>query len=312
MHKFLWFIILSFFCSFGSGQTAEDYFKESIELQSKGMYDGSLKAINNSIALDSMNENYYDHKANILFFLKRYDDALNTYNLSLEKFPNSRLIHQSKGVFLGTINKSELAIQSLEKASKLAENDSVLYDIRVVIADNKRKLGKYDEAHKDLRDLYLEDSSSLAVLISLGNIEDELGNLEAALKYIDRNIELYPDFYAAYINKGFLLQRMEKYKESIKYFDKGIDFNDIANPYAYSNRSYSQLKLGKYKEALKDINYSIELFPLNSYAFRNRALIYLELDRKEDACRDLDEALKLDFTRYYGEEVEQLKLINCN
>ena len=104
---------------------------------------------------------------------------------------------------------------------------------------------------------------------------------------------------------------MGDYQTAIQFFNKVLEL-DPNEPLGYSNRAYNRYKLGQLDSSLTDINLSLRLYPGNSYAYRTRSLIYLSLKDNAKACADMEEALRLGFTKMYGDEVERLKKEHCH
>ncbi len=78
----------------------------------------------------------------------------------------------------------------------------------------------------------------------------DLGKYQEAIKCYDKVIELEPDDYAAYYNKGLALHDLGKYKEAIDCYDKAIEIKlDYAN--AYQNKGISLYCAGDESEAIK-------------------------------------------------------------
>lgn len=71
------------------------------------------------------------------------------------------------------------------------------------------------------------------------------------------------------------------------------------------------MKLEQLEAALTTINRSIELQPGNSYAYRNKGLILLEMKDTESACNAFQQAIQLNFTPQYGDEVSKLMEEHC-
>ncbi|MEM8889068.1 MAG: tetratricopeptide repeat protein [Bacteroidota bacterium] len=184
--------------------------------------------------------------------------------------------------------------------------------MRFLLQRGDTKSGKrdFEGAYEDYMIVFAFDSTDVFVLNNLGAMANELGKADDAIGYLQRIIDLDPEFSISYINMGYQYQLMERHEKALEYFNKAVEL-DPENPLALSNRSFSLLNTGQLKAAMKDIEKSLKIYPNNSYAYRNRAHIYLKQGKKDKACEDLITANNLGFTKMYGPEVRRLMITNC-
>ncbi|GEM_PF-347962 len=86
----------------------------------------------------------------------------------------------------------------------------------------------------------------------------ELGMLDDAFSYLNKGIEVEPDYATVYHNKGWLLNRLERHVEAIEYFNKALRL-EPDRAVTYENLGDSLARLGKYEEALKAYRMSVNL-----------------------------------------------------
>lgn len=116
----------------------------------------------------------------------------------------------------------------------------------------------------------------------------ELGNYAEALGTIKKNIELDPIFSDAYLNEGFVFEKLERYEEAESSYKKAIE----VEPH-YANAHYNLgillfYKLKKYEEAIEAFTNVIDLKP--SYvnlAYYKRANLNALLKNKDAMLADL-------------------------
>jgi tetratricopeptide (TPR) repeat protein len=94
---------------------------------------------------------------------------------------------------------------------------------------------------------------------------DKKRDHQLALSYYDKAIELNPQLYQAYCNRGLI---------------KGI--------YANSTNNF-------YKEALDDFSKAIELKPQEGEAYFQRGIIQSNHKNHTEGCKDLETAMKLGY-----------------
>jgi len=180
---------------------------------------------------------------------------------------------------------------------------------------------QYEKALQAANTAYSIDSTSTLLLAYLSMIQGVLGmdSLSDATFQSALAGASIDELLIFYNNQGFNFLTQENYTAAIPFFDKAIAlFTEEMNPLlqqplalSFNNRGYCLLQSGDPESAIKDIDYSLVLFPSNSYAYRNRAKVHLYLKDTPAACLDLQKALEFGFSNMYGSEVQELKEIHC-
>ncbi|GAB2839691.1 tetratricopeptide repeat protein [Ferruginibacter profundus] len=308
------FLLLTFFvalfCVHGTAQTKEAHYKKASELYDKADYSNCLKEVNAALRQDSTNSEYLFLKGNTLDRLEKYEEAFLTYSLLIKLYPKDAMALSQRGILLTSIQKPEYAIQDFTEALGFEKTDSVRLTLFINRGAAKINTRDFQGAYDDFFAAYQIDSLNIGVLNNLATVCDEVGKGDKTLYYLYRMIAIDSTFIGAYVNIGFKMQEMGDHKKAISFFDKALAL-DPKEPLSYSNRAFNKYKLGDLQGALNDINISIKLYPANSYAFRNRALILIAQKKQGDACKDIKEALRLGFTKMYGDEVEQMEVKYC-
>ncbi|WP_452603317.1 tetratricopeptide repeat protein [Pontimicrobium sp. MEBiC06410] len=310
MNKIIVSVLLMSFTSLWS-QNAEDYYKKAqFSFESKD-YKTALKQIDNAIAIDSSNVDFYFLKGSSYLELGEVLESYKVYSKAINKFPKNAALYNQRSTLLYYSKEYNAALKDISKAIEMEANDTLRNEYLINRGSIKGKKRDFTGSYKDLIKAYKFNPKHLGTLTNLGAVCDEIGKGDETLKYLLEAVAVDSTFYPVYNNIGFKYQEMGDHKKAIKYFNKVLKYN-IEDPFAYSNRSYNWLKLGDTEKAMEDINKSIELFSENSYAYRTRALIYIEMKAINKACEDIDTAIKKKFTVTYGDEVEKLKEEYCN
>lgn len=308
--KYLLVLFLCTITTILSAQTIDEHYNQASEALENEDYPAALQLIDQVLAKDQSNPDYFDIRAISLFYLKEYKAANNTYKAGLKLFPKEATLYNSRANMLLSLRQVELALKDYTKAIELAETDKLKIGFLSNRSGAKMHTRDFDGAYDDLMIAYELDSTNLATLTNLGVVCDETGRGNETLKYLIKVVEIDSLYFPAYINIGFKYQFMNKHEEAIPYFNKALEISPN-EPLGYSNRSFSYLKIGKTKAAMRDIDKSIKLYPGNSYAYKIRALIFIEEKKFKKACVDLEEALKQGYTRRYGDEVLELQKKHC-
>jgi tetratricopeptide (TPR) repeat protein len=106
-----------------------------------------------------------------------------------------------------------------------------------------------------------------------GLVLSDLGHYESALKFIDEALRLRPSFIEALIDRGNLLQNLDRPLEALASYDavlaKEPGRADILN-----NRSAVLLMLGRLPEAGTDLAKSLRIEPRLPQAWSNRGIFF--------------------------------------
>ena len=112
------------------------------------------------------------------------------------------------------------------------------------------------------------------------------------LSFYNRVIQLKPNFFGAYVNRGITKAATGRHEDAIEDFDKAIQLNpDMAE--AYSNRGNSKAELGREVAAIEDFDKAIQLNSDMAEPYSNRGIVKRRLGRHESAIEDFDKAIQL-------------------
>jgi tetratricopeptide (TPR) repeat protein len=295
--------------------------KAQITLSQKAKQYYESKDYKNAIKLydklvDSKEADYMDYyyRANTYMELKKYQAAYDDFTASINLAGNFAENYLLRGAILVNSELIQDAINDFNMAIKYAKNDTVKCLALISRAGAKLYTQNYKSAMKDCKDALSIDSVSTrsrGAYVNLSTCYGYLHENEKSVELLKRMYLLDSSDVSTIGNLGYELTGMERYSESLYYFDRALKLrpNDA---YVLSNKSYAYLKLGKTEEAYSLIQKSIKFKPGNSYAYRNLGLIYLKMKEKEKACEAFQTALKKGFNDIYGDEVQSLIKKHCN
>lgn len=150
-----------------------------------------------------------------------------------EKLVNEGIAYHDRGEYDAAIARYDLAL-GLDKDNllALAEKALTLYTTQ-----------KYDEAIACCQkaiEVHPGHENLESVYVAYGNCLDGLKRPQEAIAVYDSGIELFPNFYQLYFNKGVTLSSERKYDESILCFEKSVSLNP---KHASSHSAIAQLSL---------------------------------------------------------------------
>lgn len=201
------------------------------------------------------------------------EEAELLYREMLARFPaNKRLQHELREL-------SRPAIQNAPGA-----------DLEAILALYRQGRGA-EAADRAAVTLALFPHCEILANIS-GAIMASLGRHDEAIRLYDKAIELAPDFFEAYNNRGIALNDHGRSEEALQSFDMAIRLH-ADNLEAYLNRSIALRRLRRLDEALASADRSVKLGPKCAEAYNARGNTLLDLGRVDDALAEFDMATGL-------------------
>ncbi len=254
---------------------------------------------------------YYDEKSYSFYKLDEFQKAEESLTKGISIMSDSVSLYMRRGWLYQKERRFEKALADHTVALTKTKDSLLLAEIYAYKGASLLMLRDFENAYQTLLQALDYDPNSRTALNNIATICDEAGRPEETLVYLRKLIELDPKLPYAHLNIGFKLQSLGKHKKAIEFFNNAIELDSEA-AYAYSNRAFSKLHLGLLEAALIDVNKSLELDELNSYAYKIKALIFIEKKEFKKACKELNIASRLNYTKFYGDEVDDLIKEHCN
>lgn len=214
-------------------------------------YSGSVESSEYAIAIDPDDPESLLSKANGLYHLENFEEALVFFQRYNERMPDDEIGLMNQGMCLINLERYDEAITILHKAADLAPTDSVyLGDIFQELAFAYSEKNDKEKALEmlDMADLY--DSDKEQTLVVRGHILLSTGNVKDARKYFRQAVVMSNDpwqtllriFVSVYDN-SYIDAAYNLFKRYFRMVDE-----DYPNGYAYMALCCYDLK--KYDEFL--------------------------------------------------------------
>ena len=127
----------------------------------------------------------------ILREAERYEDAMAVYNEGLKEKPDSKGILYARAVVAEKLDRLDIVEQDLSAVIKLEpDNADALNALGYTLAD---RTDRYNEAYDYIKRAYDLKSQDNAILDSMGWVLYRLGKYTEAVKYLRKSLELVPD-----------------------------------------------------------------------------------------------------------------------
>ncbi|MCP4349388.1 MAG: tetratricopeptide repeat protein [Desulfobacterales bacterium] len=183
------------------------------------------------------------------------------------------------------IKRGEREKETLKKIEKLENIDRNTRDLP---PEKKKKIKRqYQKAYRELDAVEWDEKA--AELFKNGKFT----NPKKALFYINKAIELDPNWAVAYSHRGIAYASLGNYHRAIKELTKAIEL-DPNYTKARSNRGGYLIKIKKYDSAIKDLTNAINIDPTYAKSYTNRGAAYAKLGIFKLAINDLLEAINLE------------------
>ncbi len=313
MRILFWVLIISFTFSCGSEAVSVGEIEKAVEAFNEENYKQALlrldqvlkKAPNNAPALLLKGRSLFntgDKTAGIKFATKAIEAKKDFY-----KAYAYRAIMYSQG------QQFEEAQQDIEAALKGdPENLNYLSEYGVI----QQALGKHEKAVESFSKILKVDTRNESVFYFRGLSLEKLGRLDEAIDNFNAATLINPNVYDFRSSRGFTYLALKKYQDAFEDFNGCIilaqEANDVKQEaIAFNNRGFTLFKKGEVGKAFQDINHSLKLFDQNPYAYKNRGIVYIAQNQTKMACTDFQKALDLDYTKIYGNDVQELFDTNC-
>ncbi|MBR4152216.1 MAG: tetratricopeptide repeat protein [Selenomonadaceae bacterium] len=254
---------------------------QAFELLSKGIVDGVLPILKESLQLNETNASAYEKLGWFYREMKNYDESLQNYNKSLEINPDWIWNYAGLGRTYYEMKNYEQAIQNFSRFLMYNKNEEEIYQLRgecyqavgrtekaradlemskkVAAAKEKiqeaRKLceaGKYDEASPIASEALTLNQNNALVWETLGRIYNGKKEYDKSPFYYEKAIKLDPQLADAYIGLGRAYLDLKRYHDALKNFDKYIELNPDATAFIYQCRGECYQAVGEREKAHDD------------------------------------------------------------
>jgi tetratricopeptide (TPR) repeat protein len=116
------------------------------------------------------------------------------------------------------------------------------------------KLGKYEEAERDLTHFIQNATDKKAIATALfnrGMTYNFLNRLDEAIEDFDRSIDMDSTNPKIYFERGLSLLAKNRYEDALKDFSRILELG-VENEFIYSNRAYAHRMVGNYQLCIEE------------------------------------------------------------
>ena len=188
--------------------------------------------------------------------------------------------------------KTEQDKQNIQQKIKEIDKDA-LYIQKIYEGRKFFNKKNYTEALKFFDEAVNLNPNNYKGYFERGTTYQYIQNYEQSIIDLNKAIELNPNSAAAYNNRGETYRYLKKYNQAISDYNKALNLN-LNYDAAYNNRAIVMDDLKQYDAAIADYTKAIECSPNEALYYRNRAYTYDNMKNYDAAIIDLNKAIELD------------------
>ncbi len=153
--------------------------------------------------------------------------------------------------------------------------------------------GRYEEALKIVEHVLELNSLNSRAWWVKSLVLFGLSHLEKAITFVNKSLEIEPDFKGSRILKGAILYFMNHYEGAITYLDDKHLKIEQGDEKFWTMRGFAFYNLGRYEEAIEVFEKALEIEPNNWDVRLSHGLLLGILGRNEEAIASYDKALEI-------------------
>ncbi|WP_017660989.1 tetratricopeptide repeat protein [Baaleninema simplex] len=207
----------------------------------------------------------WNGRGNAFNHLERYEKAIESYDRALELEPNSVYGWTGRGIALWNNRGNTLIYLSKQPKKKITSLHDHVLEIQPNFHDSEnnqntqlKKAIHYEKIVKNDNLSLIKKTHDLCVWSKKEIDPYKFYEYEEVIKSYDKALEIQPNYYPAYMNKGFVLYQLGKHEEASNCFAEVAKIQDIQCVtemqylrYALNNQGY--LELAQYSYGFRPI-----------------------------------------------------------
>jgi tetratricopeptide (TPR) repeat protein len=232
------------------------------------------------------NENYFFDVIEFETIIDYYIESNNSIKafeaatLASEQHPNSVSIQLRKARVL--LDKGR-AVEALRLLKKLESIEPGNHEIYIAKGTAYGMLGDIQGAKKMFDySLTLDTEDIENILFAITSVLQNLNYYEHLIPYMEKLIDLEPEFKAHLYDMAYAYEKIEDYENSIKYYLMYLDEEPFSDS-AWYNLGIIYNKLESYEKAMEAYDYALAINSQNTFAIFNKGNILSNLERYSDA-----------------------------
>jgi protein O-GlcNAc transferase len=229
----------------------------------------------------------FNNRGTILQKLKRFEEALASYEQAIALRPDYADALYNRGVLLQAWKRFDQALVSYDQALMAQPNHAAALNNRSAVL---RDLKRFEDALASYKQALAVCPDDATAFNNIGVILQELKRSDEALASYERAIALRPDYADAFYNRGVLLHELKRFDETLASYEQALAMQpDYAE--ALNRRGNVLRELKRFDEALASYEQALAVRPNYAEALNNRGNTLREVKRFGEALASYEQAL---------------------
>ena len=208
--------------------------------------------------------------ATILYNLKEFNQAIETYKLALNLNPNFYQAQYNLAKLYCDLKNYKKANIELQKCLNLETNS---IEVLLLLGNLNLKFKKYQLAEKNYLSILDKNPKDFRGYYSLGNLFKKKQQHEEAIKYYNKAIYINSKDFASYNNLANIYQEQGQYRLAVNNYKKAIKINpkllSTYSNYIYSLNFFEHFNYNEFLEVIKKFKKNIPKLKFNQNIKKN-------------------------------------------
>ncbi|MDO9553802.1 tetratricopeptide repeat protein [Rhodonellum sp.] len=158
-------------------------FDKGVAFFSEGKFEEALEVINNCIAEEKGNTEYYSFRARVLSRLGRFDASLLDFDYLVEMEPYNTNFISDRAVVLHLLQRHQESLEEFDRALNLDPKNPYRYSSRAFLKD---RIGDFQGAIEDYEKAIELDPEDAVAYNNKGMVEEKLGYVDFSKKSFEK------------------------------------------------------------------------------------------------------------------------------
>ncbi len=260
-------------------------------------YSGALEAYKKAIALEQNNLKALNNIGKISYKIGQFERAIEAHQKAIEIDENNADAWSSQGLAYMGLNQYEQALESFDKAQKIKPDEPSFWLQKGIVFKALQRLEEAKQFYQEALQVYDEkvarDSKNSLLWTDRGFVLLQLNRPEEAFESYDRALSLERNFFEALIGKANIFNAFQKYDRALEFFDKAIEVRPNDYQVWYNRGNLLAQALQNQEEALRSFEKVTQLKSDFYPGWLGKAIALIALERYENALQALDTAKDL-------------------
>ena len=193
------------------------------------------------------------------------------------------------GIFLLQKKQTGAARQEL---SRIPADSPIYVEGLIAMSLSWEDEGNLEAAMRAMEKAILRQPERADTRGKLGKLLSNTGKVDEALKVFDEALQIDPSLFAIWANKGLLHLRRSEYRDSLNALQKALDLNPECEDVAI-NLAVLLAEIGSLEKAIEILEEAIHLHPESAVICQNLGAFYCHAEQLEQALFYTDRAIEL-------------------